>query len=335
MRLSFTTAVLGMAALAAASANSEGSGPGSDGVRLVGKFPKRQNNILDNIQSNVNQAWGDVQDFFGIGHANDDSATDSQAAANDDSPATKAEDSSAAAPATTHSRSSATPTTADDASNDDRETTTKHAATTDDAAGSDSDKESSESSEKTTKTTRTTDKTSESPTPTGESCSNDNEKRCPAGSALVPTYQQCIDGVWTNQSCDKNNVCGKNNDGDIACVSKDQATTVLDPCSTKDDVRCDSTDPAKYQTCDGKYWQAGSCGGNNVCKIVNNDAVCINSADATKSDGDVSDYTLIEPSAFVPESAAKSVLATRATTIASVSVSAALAFALAAASWGF
>ncbi|KAJ1731277.1 hypothetical protein LPJ72_004023 [Coemansia sp. Benny D160-2] len=332
MRLSFTAAVLGMAALAAASASNEGPGSGSGGVRLVGKFPKRQNNILDNIQSNVSQAWGDVQDFFGIGHANDDSAADSQAA-NEDSPATKADDSST--PATTHSRSSATPTTADDGGNDDSETSTRHAATTDDAAASDSGKDSSDSSEKTTKSTATTSKTSATPTPTGESCSTDNEKRCPAGSALVATYQQCIDGVWTDQSCDKDNVCGKNNDGDIACVSKEQATTVLDPCSTKDDVRCDSTDPAKYQTCDGKYWQDGSCGGSNVCKIVNNDAVCINSADATKSGADVSDYTLIEPSAFVPESAAKSLLATRATTVASVSVSAALAFALAAASWGF
>ncbi|KAJ1666989.1 hypothetical protein IW140_002201 [Coemansia sp. RSA 1813] len=299
MKLTSTTVAF-IAALATAAVASE-----TTPNHPIGKFPKREANILGQIQENINQAASDVQNFFGIGHADDNEASGADTPTAADEPTTKA---------TRTSRSSSS-----SSSGNNDAASTDSAEPTDDA--------SSAANTKSTKTSSSS--SSESPTPSGDPCSTDKEMRCPSGSALVSTYQQCLDGVWTNQSCDNNNVCGKDNKGNVACVSKEQATKVDSPCSNKGEVQCDATNPNKYQSCDGSNWQTGSCNNNLMCKIVNSAPVCINSDEATQS-GAASDYTIIEPSAFVPESAAP--LKAKA---ALASVTAALALALAAVSWGF
>ncbi|KAJ1784976.1 hypothetical protein LPJ59_006244 [Coemansia sp. RSA 2399] len=114
-----------------------------------------------------------------------------------------------------------------------------------------------------------------------------------------------------------------------ATSSSETPTSTGEPCSDTDSVVCDAATVGQYSTCDGSMWQTGSCANNDICSIVNNAAVCINSADTAQTAAP-SDYTLISPSAFVPESAA-----TLKAKAAMASVTAALALALAAASWGF
>ncbi|KAJ2800679.1 hypothetical protein H4R20_003968 [Coemansia guatemalensis] len=135
---------------------------------------------------------------------------------------------------------------------------------------------------------------SSKPSPTGESCSKDGEKRCATSGN---GYQECQDGVWSDQSCGGSDVCGKDEDGGVACMDKDQATVSRESCSNKDEQRCDASDDTKYQTCDGKYWQTFSCE-NSQCNMDGDKVIC---GDANGGDGGGISYTMHEPTAFVPE----------------------------------
>ncbi|KAJ2783307.1 hypothetical protein H4R18_001753 [Coemansia javaensis] len=134
--------------------------------------------------------------------------------------------------------------------------------------------------------------------PTGAPCPTNGAKQC---AATGGGYQVCESGAWASYSCDGSNVCGKTAKGEVACMSKDQATQSLVPCSTKDEQQCVAADPAKYQVCDGVGWQSFTCDGANVCKMKGGKAQCANPNGSGAVD--VS-YTLFEPSAFVPHSGA-------------------------------
>ncbi|KAJ2617283.1 hypothetical protein H4S08_000384 [Coemansia sp. RSA 1365] len=138
-----------------------------------------------------------------------------------------------------------------------------------------------------------TTKSSSKPTPTGEACSKDGEKRCASSGN---GYQECQDGVWSDQSCGGSDVCGKDEDGGIACMDKDQATMSRESCSKKSEQRCDASDDTKYQTCDGKHWQTFSCE-KGKCNMDGDNVVC---GDVNGGDGSSDSYIIHKPTAFVP-----------------------------------
>ncbi|PIA13796.1 hypothetical protein COEREDRAFT_83274 [Coemansia reversa NRRL 1564] len=138
-----------------------------------------------------------------------------------------------------------------------------------------------------------TTKSSSKPTPTGEACPKDGEKRCASSGN---GYQECQDGVWSDQSCGGSDVCGKDEDGGVACMDKDQATMSRESCSKKGEQRCEASDDTKYQTCDGKHWQTFSCE-KGKCNMDGNKVVC---GDVDGDGGGSITYTMHEPTAFVP-----------------------------------
>ncbi|KAJ2079378.1 hypothetical protein H4R24_003822 [Coemansia sp. RSA 988] len=148
-------------------------------------------------------------------------------------------------------------------------------------------------------------KSSSKPSPTGESCPKDGEKRCASSGN---GYQECQDGVWSDQSCGGSDVCGKDEDGGVACMDKDQATTSRESCSKKGEQRCDASDDTKYQTCDGKHWQTFSCE-KSQCNMDGDKVIC-GDADGGDGDGGGVSYTMHKPSAFVPESSIASPMRT-------------------------
>ncbi|KAJ1992282.1 hypothetical protein GGI26_002434 [Coemansia sp. RSA 1358] len=310
MKLVSTTVFIATA-FAAATAAAASDGPASP----IGLVPKRDS-IGQAIQSNINQAMDNIGDFFGVGHDGSDDDNNNNAA----SSSTQKTSSKTSAASSSSSTAASSPTNKDSQAQSDS-SPTKSSTQTNASSTSSSDDDANSSN------SRSSSSSSASPTPSGESCSKNGDKRCPSSGSS--TYQQCIKGVWTNQTCDDNNVCGKNNDGDIACVSKDQATVVLESCSTKKEERCDPSDNTKYQRCDGKYWQSGSCSNSNVCLMVNNSANCVDPAALTDT-GNLQSYTLFEPSAYVAKTSTASVMR-----VALGSAAAAFAIALAAASWGF
>ncbi|KAJ2496698.1 hypothetical protein GGH96_005645 [Coemansia sp. RSA 1972] len=195
------------------------------------------------------------------------------------------------------------------------EATSKSTSSESKTSESSSKSESSESSSTSSKST-----SSSKPSPTGTPCSSDNAKQCsPSNSS---GYQICTDGFWSDQTCGGSDVCGKDTNGDVACMSKDQATVSLESCSDKKAMRCDATDQTKYQACDGSHWQTYTCDSANTCNMDGDKVVC--GSVATGDDGNVS-YTMHEPTPFVPESAAPQVRAALGVVVAAFGVAVAVA----------
>ncbi|KAJ2709381.1 hypothetical protein H4R19_004282 [Coemansia spiralis] len=151
-----------------------------------------------------------------------------------------------------------------------------------------------------TATTKTTKSTSQSaPSPTGPPCSSNGAKQCAAAGT---GYQLCQGGRWIDQSCSGTDVCGKDDKGSVVCMSAAEATVKRDPCSNKNEQRCDATDQGKYQTCDGKYWQSFTCDQNSKCKMDGSKVTCV--APGNNNGAPDVPYTLRPPTAYVPVSGA-------------------------------
>ncbi|KAJ1718019.1 hypothetical protein LPJ61_006941 [Coemansia biformis] len=169
----------------------------------------------------------------------------------------------------------------------------------------------------TTKSTKSTPQPP--PSPTGAPCSSNGQKRCAESGA---GYQQCQGGVWVSQSCDGANVCGKDDKGNVVCMSPDQATVTRESCSHKGEQRCDATDKTKYQTCDGSHWQTFTCDQANTCQMNGDKVACAGLA--TGSNGAIS-YTLHEPLPYEPLSGASSLKAAAFGTLLATALALALA----------
>ncbi|KAJ2481727.1 hypothetical protein IWW56_001536 [Coemansia sp. RSA 2131] len=205
---------------------------------------------------------------------------------------------------------------------------TSHSST--DESTSKSTSSESKSSESTSKpesssspsSSKSSSSSSSKPSPTGTPCTDDKAKQCSPSNKSG--YQVCTDGFWSDQTCGGSDVCGKDTNGDIACMSKDQATVSLEACSDKKAMRCDASDQTKYQACDGSHWQTYTCDSANTCNMDGDKVVC--GSVATGDDGAVS-YTMHEPTPFVPESAAPQVRAALGAVAAALSIAAAMSFA--------
>ncbi|KAJ2779209.1 hypothetical protein GGI15_003944 [Coemansia interrupta] len=246
-------------------------------------------------------------DLFNIGHAGEESSdnagndNNNDGAGNNDetTPTTPAADttkSTTSSSKTTSSSSSSTSTSKDntpDASDDNSDAdskTTKTSSTTTKAADTTTDSGDDN-----------TDDNSE-PQPTGDSCPTDGEKKCDGSGSS--SYSLCQDGNWISQKCGGSDICGTDSTGAIACINKDATVVQLESCSKKKQQRCSASDPTKYQTCDGKYWQNYGCDDGKLCSLKDNKAVC-GDAGGTDTGGsayDPNSYSQISQVAFVPQS---------------------------------
>ncbi|KAJ2358212.1 hypothetical protein IWW50_002073 [Coemansia erecta] len=194
----------------------------------------------------------------------------------------------------------------------------------DEPSASSKDEDSKDSDKSSTPESSTKHESSSSssaePSSTGVPCSDKGAKQCPAAGSNV--FQVCEDGFWSDQTCSGSDVCGKDSKGEVACMSKDQATVSLESCSKKSQMRCDATDPTKYQACDGSHWQTYGCDSGSCSE--DGDKVVCGSAE-TGDDGTIS-YTMHEPTPFVPLSAAPQVRAALGTVAAAFGVAAAMSF---------
>ncbi|KAJ2723870.1 hypothetical protein GGI07_002333 [Coemansia sp. Benny D115] len=261
--------------------------------------------LLENIQNGLNDAANNFQDLFNIGHAGEDSDSNSApATANQDTtPSAQSEEqvqSSTSRASSTRSTSGASSTAASTSS-------------------SPTSKEDSHNTDETTKDEeeKTTEEEQEDPKPTGAACSNDGEKRCKGSQSSA--YELCQDGTWIEQKCGGSDICGNDSLGAVACIDKDATVVKLESCSKKNEQRCSSSDPGTYQTCDGKHWQNFGCGSGTTCFMSGKKAQC--GGDQNNSGGDnplTISYSLISQKPFVPESAAsaKCVLGSAAVVIA-------------------
>ncbi|KAJ2452032.1 hypothetical protein EV183_003210 [Coemansia sp. RSA 2336] len=230
-----------------------------------------------------------------------------------------------------NSEGAATPTSAEtttsnpapSSSNEEPEPSKEEPADSSNEDNSDKPSPSDDNSESSSASSSSKPSTSESskPSPTGTPCSNEGDKRCPSTNSSG--YQLCKDGFWLDQSCSGDNVCS-DKQGEVSCVSKEQATASYESCSKKDQKRCDASDSTKYQVCDGKFWQAFTCDNSNTCAMDGDKVVC--GSLETGDNGEIS-YTMHEPSAYIPESAASQVSAVLGTVVAAFGVAAAMSFA--------
>ncbi|KAJ1871825.1 hypothetical protein LPJ55_003585 [Coemansia sp. RSA 990] len=275
---------------------------------------KRQ---LDNFQNGISSI---IVAFAGDGEVSDtqdDVAASSEADNNNDN------SEAATTPATTETTSSKpTPSSSKEQpeSSEEEPTDSGKEDNSDKPSPSDNNSESSSSSSSSTGDKTTTSETSK-PSPTGTPCSNEGDKRCP--SANSSGYQLCKDGFWLDQTCSGDNVCS-DKQGQVSCVSKDQATVSYESCSKKDQKRCDASDSTKYQICDGEFWQTFTCDKSSTCAMDGDNVVC--GSLGTGDNGEIS-YTMHEPSAYVPESAASQVNAVLGTVVAALGVAVAMSFA--------
>ncbi|KAJ2200611.1 hypothetical protein IW144_000974 [Coemansia sp. RSA 522] len=267
----------------------------------------------------------DLQDIVGLAGSDEpvvdeDStvATSRQSDSNDnsDSENNDSETGEDTKPSSSSSPSSSKPEATSESSD---EATSKSTSSESSESSESSSKSSSSSSSSSTQESTTSSSTSSTkPSPTGTPCSSNNAKQCSPSNESG--YQVCSDGFWSDQTCGGSDVCGKDTNGDIACMSKDQATVSLEACSENKAMRCDATDQTKYQQCDGKHWQTYTCDSANTCNMDGDKVVC--GSVATGDDGAVS-YTMHEPTPFVPESAATQV----SVALAAVAFAVALSFA--------
>ncbi|KAJ2176766.1 hypothetical protein GGF45_003552 [Coemansia sp. RSA 551] len=267
----------------------------------------------------------DLQDIVGLAGSDepvvdeDSTVATSRQSDSDDNSDSENNDSETgedAKPSSSSSSSSSKPEATSESSD---EATSKSTSSESSESSESSSKSSSPSSSSSTQESTTSSSTSSTkPSPTGTPCSSNNAKQCSPSNESG--YQVCSDGFWSDQTCGGSDVCGKDTNGDIACMSKDQATVSLEACSENKAMRCDATDQTKYQQCDGKHWQTYTCDSANTCNMDGDKVVC--GSVATGEDGAVS-YTMHEPTPFVPESAATQV----SVALAAVAFAVALSFA--------
>ncbi|KAJ2653364.1 hypothetical protein IWW40_000417 [Coemansia sp. RSA 1250] len=276
---------------------------------------KRQ---LDSFQNGISSI---IVAFAGDGEVSDtqdDVAASSEADNNNDN------SEAATTPATTETTSSKpTPSSSKEQpeSSEEEPTDSGKEDNSDKPSPSDNNSESSSSSSSSSTGDKTTTSETSKPSPTGTPCSNEGDKRCP--SANSSGYQLCKDGFWLDQTCSGDNVCS-DKQGQVSCVSKDQATVSYESCSKKDQKRCDASDSTKYQICDGEFWQTFTCDKSSTCAMDGDNVVC--GSLGTGDNGEIS-YTMHEPSAYVPESAASQVNAVLGTVVAALGVAVAMSFA--------
>lgn len=245
----------------------------------VGHRQLQQRDLVDDIHNAFN-------DFFNVGHAGDN--TDTTTATTKESQDTSSKDAG---------DNKSTPS--------DKPTTSKES---DKSTSESTDKSSDNNSTPSATDNSSSTQSSPSPTSSGEKCSGSG-KRCK--SPQDPSYQQCMDGVWVDISCNGDSVCGKNSDGQVACMGKDQATMTYEHCSKKGETKC-SQDPSTYQQCNGKYWETQKCG-KGTCFMDNGKAQCGNG----QGGGDNS-YVLNTPGVYVPPSGATRNLVTGSSILAAV-----------------
>ncbi|KAJ2445575.1 hypothetical protein GGF42_005956 [Coemansia sp. RSA 2424] len=265
----------------------------------------QKRDIFDDIKNGVQGAFDNLVDGINIGHADtseDDETTPSKAT-------TTTTSTTPTQPAKS-TLASSTPSKSTPSSTSQKATSSKQPLTTN---SGDDDKDASS-------TTTTT--SSSSPTPTGEACKG-SIKRCPT--VGESTYQQCLNNVWTNQKCGSSLVCGLDSQGSVACMSKEQATTVYDKC-TGNAKRCHPSESTKYQQCNGSFWESFVCDKASKCSLDGNKNVICGSPSGNGGSSSSVTYSLVKPQPFVPESTAP--------LSAKLAVSA-IAVALVAAAFGF
>ncbi|KAJ2747956.1 hypothetical protein GGI20_000043 [Coemansia sp. BCRC 34301] len=243
--------------------------------------------IFDDIKNGVQDAFGNLADAINIGHADtpaEDESTSSKGtttAATTTTGLTQSQSARSSPSSSNSSRATSSSTT--------QKTTSSTQSLTTNSGDDDDD------------TATTSSSSSPSPTPTGEACKG-SAKRCPT--VGENTYQQCLNNVWTNQKCGNSLVCGLDVSGSVACMSKEQATTVYDKC-TGNGKRCHPTESTKYQQCNGSFWATYTCDKSAKCSLDGNKNVICGSASGGGGGSSSVTYSLVEPEPYVPESAAQ------------------------------
>ncbi|KAJ2485636.1 hypothetical protein IWW47_005547, partial [Coemansia sp. RSA 2052] len=244
----------------------------------------QKRDIFDDIKNGVQGAFDNLVGGINIGHADtpeDDETTPSKAT-------TTTTSTTPTQPAKS-TLASSTPSKSTPSSTSQKATSSKQPLTTN---SGDDDKDAS--------STTTTTTSSSSPTPTGEACKG-SIKRCPT--VGESTYQQCLNNVWTNQKCGSSLVCGLDSQGSVACMSKEQATTVYDKC-TGNAKRCHPSESTKYQQCNGSFWESFVCDKASKCSLDGNKNVICGSPSGNGGSSSSVTYSLVKPQPFVPESTA-------------------------------
>ncbi|KAI7829208.1 hypothetical protein BX661DRAFT_181552 [Kickxella alabastrina] len=305
MKLVPASTIIFAAALAASTAAAAATMPISGSNGSGSGIQKRQQSPIDG-----------ANEITHIGHADDStSATNNADDSTDDnsedkgpvsetsnSPTASASEPTTESTSSTSSRTStSTTSTETHISSSTKETENTKKSTNSDSLSTENSGDDNNNDDESTEMTEEDTTTK----PPSESCDNNGEKRCVGSGSNA--FQSCEKNIWVNQTCGGSDICGNNNKGEIACIDKNQVIVALEPCSKKNEQRCDASDSSKYQTCDGTYWRTYGCSDNNLCSLVNDKAVCA-SADAPVVGGDgeytVESYTLFEPKPFVPLSAA-------------------------------
>ncbi|KAJ1942543.1 hypothetical protein FBU59_003166 [Linderina macrospora] len=297
MRL-FVPAILALAAVSTAFADQQ-----------------QHNNLLAKREPDVAGFFSDVGAAVDnlLGHAAEDETTPTPAAT---SKVNSKESATSASPT-----SVASTTTKDDGEDKDATTTSAKTSKT-----KESDETKASSTPKTTATTDHDDATTKddendendedtdeednnATSATGEACSKENEIQCVGTNQS--TYRKCDGSNWIAQTCGSGNVCGLDDAGKTACITK--AAANREKCSTKGQQRCVGTNSPKYQECNGNVWVDSKCGKQDFCIAGDNNTVkCgTSAADATSVP-----YTMVGVSAFVPNpNTASSTMATMAVTL--------------------
>ncbi|KAJ1954363.1 hypothetical protein EC988_002476, partial [Linderina pennispora] len=142
------------------------------------------------------------------------------------------------------------------------------------------------------KTTCVDKATAEAPV---QPCTTANATRCVDDDSI---FQICISDYWTNSTCDSGNVCGMKQ-GKAVC--HDPSVPLVDvpdqPCKKDKATQCIDGKPNMYQMCIDKLWQNMTCTSGNVCRIKDDNVVCVDKDTAT-SESNV--YSGVNQSAFIP-----------------------------------
>ncbi|KAJ2611328.1 hypothetical protein H4S08_003209 [Coemansia sp. RSA 1365] len=122
-------------------------------------------------------------------------------------------------------------------------------------------------------------------------CDVTDESRCVPDNKKM--FQLCTDNLWTNSTCDKNNVCGIKH-GRALC--HDPSQPIVDvpdqPCDDADASQCVPEDDSLYQICSNGLWTNLTCDGTNICRMKDDKAICVDSEEADNS------YTSHKPTPY-------------------------------------
>ncbi|KAJ2163156.1 hypothetical protein GGF46_000085 [Coemansia sp. RSA 552] len=103
-------------------------------------------------------------------------------------------------------------------------------------------------------------------------CSKNKATRCLDDQPT--SYQMCSDGFWVNSKCDSGNYCLFRS-GTASCVDKETAEAPIQPCKKAKDTRCVEESKAVYQICYEGFWSNSTCDGDNVCRMEDGQAACV------------------------------------------------------------